>query len=363
MALPVFPDPARNASTIDLKKPREWYAGPEAARIAAIIASFQTPAGGWCKNTDFTRGPRRPGEFYGYGYGKAPTLSSREELTSVRDPGWGFAGTFDNDATTTELRFLFKVLSARPDADPAVRKAFLGGIRYVLDAQYPNGGWPQVWPLQGGYHDAVTFNDGAMQHVVELARDFAEADAGFIPGDLRKQLGAAWRKGLDCILLCQMRRGGAPTVWCQQYDPLTLEPCPARKYEMPALCSAESASLTLFLMKIPRPDPATIRSVNAAARWFGSSGITGKKFVSAPGGRQLKDDPGAPMIWARFYSLETGRPVFGDRDRTIHDDVSEITGERLDGYAWFVTTPRKVLDRYPSWAAAHATSQTGPSGR
>jgi PelA/Pel-15E family pectate lyase len=35
-------------------------------------------------------------------------------------------------------------------------------VRYLLAAQFPNGGWPQVWPLEGGYHDAVTFNDNAV---------------------------------------------------------------------------------------------------------------------------------------------------------------------------------------------------------
>jgi hypothetical protein len=38
---------------------------------------------------------------------------------------------------------------------------------------------------------------------------------------------------------------------------------------------------------------------------------------------------------ARLYELETDRPVFGDRDRTIHNAVEEISPERRNGYGWY----------------------------
>jgi len=43
----------------------------------------------------------------------------------------------------------------------------------VFAAQNPNGGWPQVWPLQGGYHDGITYNDGAMLNVMVLLQDIS----------------------------------------------------------------------------------------------------------------------------------------------------------------------------------------------
>jgi PelA/Pel-15E family pectate lyase len=353
MTSPTFPVSCHNAEGVELGKPREWYGGPESVRIASNIASFQTPAGGWCKNTDFSREPRRPGEFYGASKGNP--LAPRDEKASTSDPGWAFAGTFDNDSTTTELHFLAKVLSAQQSRDKTLEASFLKGIDYILSAQYPNGGWPQVFPLQGGYHDAVTFNDGVMQHLVEFLRQVSEGrmSFAFVPQDVRERAGAAWKRGLDCILKCQVKAGGVPTVWCQQYDPLTLEPCPARNYEMPALCASESASLVIALMNLPEPDAATIRAVGDAARWFESSGIKGKEFVPGPDGRVLRDCTDTKPIWARFYSITSGKPVFGDRDHLIHDDVSEISKERRDGYAWFVNSPRKVLDRYPYWLMAH----------
>ncbi|WP_204266508.1 pectate lyase, partial [Enterobacter hormaechei] len=75
------------------------------------------------------------------------------------DEAWSYVGTIDNNATTSELRFLARVQAMAPGAEgERYRAAFLKGVRYLLEAQFPNGGWPQIYPLQGGYHDALTYN-------------------------------------------------------------------------------------------------------------------------------------------------------------------------------------------------------------
>ena len=72
---------------------------------------------------------------------------------------FGRIATLDNNSTTSELRFLALAGDVAPD--PRYRAAFLRGLEYLHAAQFPNGCWPQVYPLQGGYHDAATFNDDA----------------------------------------------------------------------------------------------------------------------------------------------------------------------------------------------------------
>ncbi|MBC7644959.1 MAG: signal peptidase I, partial [Thermoleophilia bacterium] len=42
-----------------------------------------------------------------------------------------------------------------------------------LPAEFPPGGWPQVYPLEGGYHDAITYNDNALANVTDLLEDVA----------------------------------------------------------------------------------------------------------------------------------------------------------------------------------------------
>ena len=77
-------------------------------------------------------------------------------------------------------------------------------------------------------------------------------------------------------------------------------------------------------------------------------------WVRTDHGRDLVASPGAPPLWARYYSLTTGRPVFGDRDKTVHDTVTELTLERRNGYAWFNTAPQKAIDAYATWLKSHS---------
>ncbi|MEO6246380.1 MAG: pectate lyase, partial [Opitutaceae bacterium] len=70
-------------------------------------------------------------------------------------------------------------------------------------------------------------------------------------------------------------------------------------------------------------------------------------------GRAVIPTPGAGPLWPRYSEIGSDRPMFGDRDLTIHDDVSEISKERRNGYAWFGDTPKRALDHYARWAKLH----------
>lgn len=321
------------------KNPAGWYRQPEARRLADIVVSFQTPAGGWSKNLDLSGPGRVPGQGF------------------AADTNWSYIGTFDNDATTTELRFLALVAAADSATNSPYRQAFQRGLDYIFAAQFPNGGWPQVWPLEGGYHDGITYNDGAMLHVLELLRDVAAGrdEFAFVPAAMRARAAASFQRGLDCLLATQIVTNGRRTVWGQQYDPLTLQPAAARNYEMPSQSSGESGDIVLFLMRLPNPDSNVVAAVAAAVAWFEKTKITGQAFKSTGSdGRQLLAAPASGPIWARYYEIGTDKPIFGDRDRSIHDTVAEISKERRNGYAWFKDTPKRVLEHYPRWHETHA---------
>jgi PelA/Pel-15E family pectate lyase len=74
-------------------------------------------------------------------------------------------------------------------------------------------------------------------------------------------------------------------------------------------------------------------------------------FKPAPdgSGRKLLPAPGASPIWPRFSEIGSDRPIFGDRDLTIHDDVNELSRERRNGYAWYGDGPKRTLDHYAHW--------------
>jgi len=323
---------------LQVDAPAEWFASEEAALIADRVVTRQTALGGWNKGNDYTKTE---------GIGKAGTKADSES-----------GGIFDNDSTTREIRALARTAMATTDRERAAtwRAAALRGIEYCLAAQYPNGGFPQFYPLIGGYHDAVTYNDDAMVQILEVLRDVARQNPEFkfVPTNVQARAAAAIERGLRCILATQIkfRDDSLLTVWCQQYDALTLQPCAARAFEPIGLAADESASLVRYLMKIPDPAPEVVAAIEAAVAWFERTAIHGHTWDRNSAEVQLKRESGAPLLWARLYELETNKPIFGDRDRTIHYVVDEISSERRRGYSWYGNWPAETLDAYRAWKAA-----------
>ena len=180
-------------------------ASPKAAALPTSFFRSKTPAGGWSKNLDMTLSNRAPGEAF------APDNNSLflapHDNDAPQDAHWNYVGTFDNDATITQLRFLARTITATgAESGAAYRVSFLRGLDYIFAAQYPNGGWPQVWPLEGGYHDAITINDDAMLNILTLLRNVADGtnEFAFVPADIRARAEASFQRGLNCLLDCQI---------------------------------------------------------------------------------------------------------------------------------------------------------------
>ncbi|TWI69696.1 PelA/Pel-15E family pectate lyase [Pseudoduganella lurida] len=335
-----------------LKKPAAWYATAEARHVADNIVSFQTPAGGWGKNVNRSGPARQRGEHY------APVDDDPSGGIISGAKGWSYVGTIDNDATITELKFLARVQAALPGAQAdQYRATFAKGVNYLLAAQYPNGGFPQVFPLQGGYHDAITFNDNAIAQVVELLDDVAarKDDYAFVPSDLAGRALAAKERAVKMILATQIVVDGVRTGWCQQHDALTLAPVGARNFEPVAISSGETARLLAVLMKQPS-SPPIVSAIDAGAAWLKKVAVydveyTRKTDAKDDGGRRLVARPGAGPLWSRLYDVKTMKPVFGDRDKSIHTDVNELSVERRNGYGWYGNGPAATLAAYDKWAA------------
>jgi PelA/Pel-15E family pectate lyase len=330
-----------------LDRPAAWYAGPEARHVADNIVSFQTPAGGWGKNVDRS-GPLR---LRGQHYVPIESLPANARTANV-DESWSYVGTIDNNATTTELRFLARVQAQLPGPEGAsYRAALVNGVRYLLSAQFPNGGWPQVYPLEGGYHDALTYNDDAMSDVVGLLGDVAarQGDYAAVPEAIAGQARSAVAKAIEVILATQVRIDGKRTVWGQQHDALTLAPVGARNFEPASLSSYESANLLLLLMRQPHPTLEIRAAVSGGVTWLRDHAIRDVEWTRSADGRTLVAKPGAGPIWSRYYDPATMKPVFGDRDKSIHTNVGELSRERRDGYSWFSAGPHKAIDQYEKW--------------
>jgi len=314
--------PAENLA----KKPLDWFRSDEGRARIDNMLSWQTEHGDWPKNMDTTQTKYDP----------------KKEKP---------AGTFDNGATTGELRALAQAFQATEDTQ--YRDAFVKGLDHILRSQYPNGGWPQYSPPSKGYQRFITFNDDSMIRLMRLLDDVSRRYAFRFVDETRRVAAAnAVEKGINCILKCQVVVDGTLTVWCAQHDEKTFAAVPARKFEPKSLSGNESTAILLFLMSLEEPSPEVIRAVKAGAAWFEKSKIKGYRYFKRDSGAALVAGANAEPLWARFYEIETNRPIFGDRDGSIHYDIQEISGERRGGYVWYGNWGEKVARKFREWPHA-----------
>ena len=98
-----------------LAKPDEWYRGPEGTRVVANVLSYQSDQGSWPKNLDTTAG----------------LYTGDRRLLQ---------GTFDNEATIGELRFLAR--SYRATRNERFLEAFRRGLDHILAPGIPREAGP-----------------------------------------------------------------------------------------------------------------------------------------------------------------------------------------------------------------------------
>jgi len=243
--------------------------------------------------------------------------------------------TYDDDNTQSALSFLLHFQSATREAGLPIDTEVEACLRYGLDklllAQYPNGAFPQRWdgephdpdacPIlpasidkdypreysKQKYYHYYTLNDGCQQDAMRVL-----VQAWQYTGDQRFE--HAVRNAADFLLLAQLP---APqTGWAQQYDP-DMHPAWARAFEPPALVSGESVAAANALLDLYPlfMDPRYIEAAQSSLDWMLESQISDNK-------------------WARFYELETNRPIYSDRDGKIYYSLDSISEERRNGYGW-----------------------------
>ncbi len=332
------------SNIIQPKANQPTYSESEITKIADNIILYQRNNGGWPKNYDMQ------------------AILTSDQIDSLVKTKEMDHTTFDNSTTYTHVEYLAQVYTQT--SIEKYKNACLKGIGFILSAQYPNGGWPQYFPLEkNNYSSHITFNDGAFLGVMSTLKKVNDNDPmfSFVGKELRKRIQQAYDKGLECILKCQIISKGRLTAWCQQYDEITLKPAWARAYEMPSICNGESVSIVFMLMSIENPDTRIISAVQSAIKWFDDSKILNTKVKTIPAppevtpykinkiDRIVVTDSTAPPIWTRFYEIDTERPLFSDRNSKLLYSMAEVSRERRSGYGWYTYAPQQALDKYPEW--------------
>ena len=145
--------------------------------------------------------------------------------------------------------------------------------------------------------DYYTFNDNAIADVIETM-----VEAYDVYGDVR-YLDAAKRGG-DFIILAQMPE--PQPAWAQQYN-LDMEPTWARRFEPPSVTGGESFGVLQILLDLylATGEARFLDPIPSALDWA--------KRSLLPDGRL-----------ARFYELQTNRPLFFTRDYVLTYDDSDL---------------------------------------
>lgn len=297
---------------------------------AEALIHGQLRSGGWTNSIDFN--PQGKTAAYRNGQGKGKDLS-----------------TLDDGTTQTALLFLMRVDKAHDFRHKEIHAAAKIARDALLAAQFPNGGFPQVWSgppeqrpvVKAKYPDydwrtenrikeywtQYTLND-------DLAGDVADTlvAAAEIYRDERAEL--ALKKLGDFLILAQLP--DPQPAWAQQYD-AGMRPIWARKFEPPAITGRESQDAIATLLKIHRRtgDAKYLEPVPPALAYLRKSLL--------PNG-QL----------ARYYELQSNRPLYMTKRYELTYDDGDVPAH----YGWKAASH---LDRLESEYQAARSGKPSPS--
>jgi hypothetical protein len=208
---------------------RDDYYYRAAEQVAAALVWGQHPSGGWNYIIDFA-GDRSLRDWYATVGRNAWRLEEFQHY-------YGNA-TFDDQTTTDAAIFLLRLYIEK--LDPRYRAPVDRAIQFVLDSQYPIGGWPQRYPLSkefskkglADYSSYLTFNDDvAWENISFLLLCYQ------VLGDQR--LLDPITRAMNFFLVSQQ---GAPSPgWSLQYT-LDVKPAAARTYEPLSLATHTTAA-------------------------------------------------------------------------------------------------------------------------
>jgi hypothetical protein len=295
----------------------EKYLLDAAVHTARALVKGQLASGGWDYRIEFDPAKRKANAYRVDG-------SPAERARNV--------STLDDNTTQSAVQFLMHVDRTLGFKDQEVHDATLFALESLVQAQYPNGAWPQrfsappkaadfpvlkanypeswprTWP-NVNYTSYYTLNDNTQADMIETM--FEAADIYNQP----KYADAAKRGG-DFLILAQMPE--PQPAWAQQYN-AQMQPAWARKFEPPSVTGGESQGAIRILMDVYRQ--------------------TGDKKYLAPIPRALdylEKSARADGRMARFYELKTNKPlyftkqyelVYTDNDMPTH--YGFITGNNI----------------------------------
>lgn len=276
------------------------------ARDAAYaLVQGQLRSGGWYYHIEFD-----PEKRLSYGYRDVPERRRQNQKTML-----------DDDTTQSAVRFLMHVDRILQFKDAKVHEASDYALKSMLGAQYPNGAWYQWWDSYPSLASAEKYPVLKASYPKSWSRQWLNDWTGryFINDNLAanmiatmmeayevynddKYLASALRAG-DFLLLAQMPE--PQPAWAQQYDP-NMHPVWDRKFEPPAISGLESQGIcdALMLLYTKTGEKKYLEPIPRAVEYLRHSQLSEGKL-------------------ARFYELQTNRPLYFTKDYKLTYDGSD----------------------------------------
>lgn len=272
-----------------------------AAAAARALAYGQLKSGGWTNCIDFDpRGTRTAEYRNGKGHGKDNS-------------------SLDDGQTQSALLLMIRADEILEFKDAQIHESAQLALKALLQAQFPNGAFPQVWtgpvprpPVRKASYPAYdwrsegrikeywtmyTLNDNVCGYVTDTL-----LEAHRIYGDDRYE--QALRKMGDFLIQAQMPE--PQPGWAQQYS-FEMHPIWARRFEPPGISGDETQEVIETLMRISSAtgDDRYLSPIPAALAYLKKSLLNDGRL-------------------ARYYELKTNRPLYMVRDgkdyRLTYDD-------------------------------------------
>ena len=286
-----------------------------AERAADALIWGQHPEGGWHYLIDFDM----------------PGLKQWYDEVATRCWGWEeyyhYYGncSFDDDATSGPTELLLELYMTT--LDPKYRTPLIRALDFIVEAQYPNGGWPQRYPLSYEYpHDGhedythfYTYNDGIIVNNIHLLLEAYERLG------IEKYREAAVR-GMDFVIISQLPPPQAG--WGQQYD-MDMNTAPARSYEPASVMPQYTAWNVRELMNFYTitGDRRYLKGIHDALNWLDNSYL--------PAGHAPNDS----YTHAMFVEMGTNKPIY-----------PHVSGTGIeDGKTWINYDPKNTMPGYGMW--------------
>lgn len=249
-----------------------------------------------------------------------------------------------NGATTSELKYLAKYITANKPEDSKYQDAFVKGIKYLLTIQRDNGGWSMNPGSGSGFNANIEVGNKAMTEVLTLLSDIAilnNQDYVFARKAMNvDEIKSAVEKGNDFIVKSQISNNNKKSGWATQYDKsgnVTM----GHTYERESVSSYTTKDVIDYLMTIHNPSQDIKDAVESAYSWLKDVKIADKeqevvKDTSMNNGFDvyLVDGSGT---WASNYVYDKAndsyRPLYSDVDPTRADQkyVNVYELYNLDG--------------------------------